>query len=55
MGVCDVISSERDLLDALGQSNGEMSQPILKLEFRNILARIGFALEDAEFDKLWSK
>ncbi|KAI8521540.1 hypothetical protein Bbelb_012940 [Branchiostoma belcheri] len=44
-----------DLGDLIPQSNPGGSLRILPPEFRNILQRMGFFLEDDEFGKLWKK
>ena len=44
-----------DLADLVPQINPDGSGRILKPEFRNVLNRLGYYMEDVEFDKLWEK
>ena len=45
----------KDLADLIPQVNPDGSGHILKPEFRNVLNRMNFYMDDDEFDKLWSK
>lgn len=45
----------RDVADLIPQSNPDGSGHILKPEFRNTLNKMGFYMDDIEFDRLWSK
>ena len=44
-----------DLADLIPQLNSGGSGRVLKPELRNALNKHGFAMEDAEYDKLWQK
>ena len=44
-----------DLADLVPQMNPGGSGRVLKPELRNALNKHGFAMEDAEYDKLWQK
>ena len=44
-----------DLADLVPQMNPGGSGRIMAPEFRNVLNKLGFYMDDAEFDKLWKK
>ncbi|ELU06848.1 hypothetical protein CAPTEDRAFT_215809 [Capitella teleta] len=45
----------KDIADLIPQSNPDGTGHILKPEFRNVLNKMGYCMEDDEFDKLWCK
>ena len=45
----------RDIADLIPQTNPDGSGHVLKPEFRNTLNKMGFWMDDDEFEKLWAK
>ena len=45
----------KDVADLIPQSNPDGSGHILKPEFRNTLNKMGFYMDDVEFERLWAR
>ena len=50
-----VFNRVQDVVDMISQCNPDGANHILKPEFRNVLNRMGFHMDDVEFNKLWDK
>ena len=56
--LCELLTSicrVRDVADLIPQCNPDGTGHILKPEFRNTLNKMGFYMDDIEFERLWMK